>query len=1007
MTKRIAAGLLLAAGLVLFFPVPALSRPEVLKWSPVNIPVEGRAGGWVLAAGSDVQHLTIGADSSLYCYANPAGSSSTLFKSTDGGYSWSSIGKVSDSIVAIATATSNPGVIAYATLSKVYRSTDGGKDFVLLPSNPGGTGSNDIEITSIAIVQDGGNSIVAAGTRDTDSAEFGGVYIFDESSSLNWADTSIGNYDVYAVAFSPDFATDAQLVAVVTDETDTLVTSRIGDGAWGQRIGNARLNRDNSLPVVPVNVDTSACIAFPPGYCAMNQNQALFIGIDAGAENGDIYRINQQPSPAASTTTDLNIGEAYGLNNVDVTSVATSGRAGALKLIAGAGGSAQVYYSSDGGATWTKSDRPPTGQSKTFVSAGTEGRTYAATSGAESGFSQSTDGGVTWSQTGLIDTAVSNILDLTVSPHYQQDSAIFLLTFGGKHSLWRTRDSGTKWERVLSGALAGVDSMSLISFTPGATGVFVSGVSNGKPVLWKSTDNGQNFAPHPTHDSVSSATFNIDAWAIADDNTLLIGSYDGSNGTIYRTSNSGLSYNPKTVVGTSSLYSLSLSANYEQDQTLLAGDTSGWVFWSDDGGSSFDSLPAGATSPPLSGNITVAFDPDFPKNHTVYAASDTANKGIYRFIISQSTSWESIDSTLPTGALINQLLVSPDGVLYASNSKARGGMERCLNPTFSLGPTSETVTSGLDSNATLLGLWRHSNQLWSIDTTNNRLMTYVDSLTQPPALKSPPDNASGVGTRTLSLDWQALSGTTKYRWQIDSDTDFSSVPAGFEGDSAASSARLPALELATTYYWRIRATEPVLSPWSEKWSFITSLGSGPAAPRLLSPEAGARVTATRPLFQWDTVAGAETYELLVATDTSFSSPVIACIGENSLPATAWQSTVNLNHDTAYYWKVRACNAETYSSWSAVSAFVTEPAPTPATPAPEAKSPLSRIEPSEPPSPPSPASNQPLVINVVPPSSAPSTPDGMVWLTHIAVALLVVMVAILVTLIMLVIRIRRP
>ena len=63
---------------------PAIATPDEVKWSKVNIPTEGKLGDWVLANGSDVQHLTMAIDDSLYGYADPSGTSYTLFKSTDG-----------------------------------------------------------------------------------------------------------------------------------------------------------------------------------------------------------------------------------------------------------------------------------------------------------------------------------------------------------------------------------------------------------------------------------------------------------------------------------------------------------------------------------------------------------------------------------------------------------------------------------------------------------------------------------------------------------------------------------------------------------------------------------------------------------------------------------------------------------------------------------------------------------------------------------------------------------
>ena len=217
-----------------------------------------------------------------------------------------------------------------------------------------------------------------------------------------------------------------------------------------------------------------------------------------------------------------------------------------------------------------------------------------------------------------------------------------------------------------------------------------------------------------------------------------------------------------------------------------------------------------------------------------------------------------------------------------------------------------------------MGLWLFGNRLWSIDTTNTKLLSYTDTLTVPITLTSPPDKAPGIGTissttiSNASLDWETLAGATRYRWQLDYDTDFSSIPSGFEGDIKASSARLPPLEPATTYYWRVRATEPVVSPWSAKWSFTTSLGTETVAPELYAPEAGVSGVPTRPVFQWSAIAGASSYELLVATDVPFANPIITKVAEYALPTTAWGCDIDLGHSATYYWKVRALSSKSHS-----------------------------------------------------------------------------------------------
>lgn len=1006
---------------------PATASPELNKWLQVNIPTGGAGGNWVLASGSDVRHLTTGVDGSLYACGTDL--TYTLYKSTDGGFRWSYIGDVRDSIVAIATSPTDASFLCYATTSTVYLSTDGGKSFESLPAGPGGAGSGNVVITSLAVAHLNKHHLIA-GTRDTDTAQFGGVYTLDmEQVVPAWVDTSIGSYDVCAVAASPTSQTDSQLVAVVTDETDTFVVTRFGDAAWSATIGDARLDQDNSGGSV---VAVSAAIAFPEDYDsdASSGNYIQFIGVNTGSGIGDVYKISGSEAPGASSATDLNAGAAYNGSNIDICGLAVKGDAAKTTLLAGAAASAQTYLSGDGGISWRKSRKEPSGSSQTYVlfAPGSD-LAYAVTSGTESAFSISRDG-ITWNQTGLIDTTMSAIIDLAPSPSYSQDGTLFLLTFGGKHSLWRSSDEGTTWERTFSSGLANVDSLALLELSPqygsNSQVVLLTGSSNGNPVIWKSTDNGQSFFTYQAVDPVTKAALSIDTWAVVSDTELFIGSYDGTKSLVYYSINSGFVYSAGKQAGSQSPNSMALSPDYQQDGSVLFGNSGGWVYWSNDNGSSFKPLPTDATTAPLTGAISVAFDPGFAKNHIVYATSNTADKGVYRFTIGASTAWERIDGTLPAGARLNQLAVSPEGTLYAANARAGGGMERCLNPTYSLGPSFETVTRGLNDNAILSGLWQCGGRLWSIDTANNKLMTFLESLSAPVSPTSPPDGAPGVGTINnhniinVSLDWDASSGATSYQWQLDYDTDFSSVPTGFEGTTQASSVRLPALEPATTYYWRVRATEPVQGPWSDKWSFTTSLTGETVALKPEYPSAGASNVAISPLFQWSAVNGADAYELLVAAEADFANPAITKVGDYALSATAWQCNVNLDYETTYSWKVRARTNSTHSAWIAASAFTTEPlpAPPPETPEPTPET----LPPSLPPAPQiakpltlpmpqlqlSPTTAPPALTPLPPPLPAPpgplppATPEPPTWLAYLigglvlAIILLTITVLVIVT-----------
>ena len=912
---------LLAAIIPIYWPV---SAADTAQWTPVNLPTEGVAGKWTLAAGSDIRCLTMADDGTLYCYANPSGTTFTLFKSSDAGRSWTTTGKVSDAITDIAISPQDSSNIYYATASRVYKSTDSASTFTPLPPNPGGAGSGTVAITSIDVVANTGNAnTVIVSTIDTHAAQYGGVYLLDESQNGSaWANTNIGNYDVCRVVFSPNYNNDHQIIAIASDETNTFIISKVNNLNWGQTIGNARINA-----IVPA----AAALAFPDAYNCISNNAVFFVGIDTGANCGDVFKISSAQSPAASVAKDLKIGSGNSLNAVDVGSLAVSGST----ILAGCARNAWVYFSNDGGTGWQQNNKPPTGQTDTCLllapDFANQHKVYGVTRGVESAFSYSGDGGLTWNQISLIDTKINDISDIATP----LKTTAFILTFNSsnlKQSLWRTTDSGLNWDRIFCSSINGTDNLSKVKTIPQYSTdnpiILVAGQGNNNPVIWKSTDNGQNF-------SGRLAPCAVDTLSVVDGNTWFVGGHDTSKGLIYQTTNGGIAYASPAAVGSQSLVTVALSPGYSQDKTILAGNSVGQVYLSQDNGSNFGLL--GQTLPLTTGvgNVSVAFDGKFSENKIVYAATDakvisTGKDRIFRLTLGQSTVWTRVYASLPDAAVIKQLAIVNDGTLYAVNGQpvvaadTKGGVLRSLNPTYT-SPTFETVLSGFEDAAVINEMSFCGNQLWVIDTKNMRLMTFVDSLTLPMALISPDNKAPGLDTINLNLKWEVMGGASGYEWQVSDNASFSGLLAGLTGISDSSTARVTALNPAATYYWRVRANSPYLSRWSDTWSFYTMLGGTNVVPVLSVPAAGAKTT-VKPIFQWSTINSADKYDLLVATDTAFSDIVIDKTGDNAVDSNAWESDILLKNDTAYYWKVKARSKNSFGGWSAVGAFITEPAP---------------------------------------------------------------------------------
>lgn len=923
--------------LVSAFPEPA--NADNLTWSRFDIPSNGISGKWVLAEGSDVRYPTLAIDGTLYCYANPTGTPYRLFKSTDGGYTWSYTGRVTDTISDIAIIPDNPLGIYYATASGVYRYIDD-DNFMCIADSPGGAGTGNIEITSLDVSSVNGNPVIVVGTRDIDASQYGGVYILDESQSPDWIDTGIGDFDVYDADFSPHFASDNQIVAVTTDEQDTIITTRINNTSWNSSIGDAWI--EGLTPV-------SASIAFPADYDS-NVNlgkYTQFIAIDTGSGQGDVYRLEGLAAPSASKVTDLNAGSGDGLNNVDIASLALSGDAGNANLLAGSAETTQTYFSEDAGKHWKASNKPASGDSNAFVliapDYATSGVAYAGTSGAESAFSISRDKGVTWNQTGLIDTGIMTILDLAVSPYYNKDNRLFLLTADIQDSLWYSANGGLTWERIYCSIPANSERINLVLLSSRYAmnnKVFLAGTRHSIPFIWESEDNGRTFTETPSIDPVTQSPVNIDTWAIAPGDILFTGSFDGNDGLVYQTDSNGLTYVDKAVAGHQPLNSLVISPDYTQDKTLLAGNTNGSVFYSCNNGLIFEPLPPDIEKAPFSGAVSLAFDPNYSQNKTVYAASDSPDLGLFRFEVDKSIAWDSIDNSLPAGAKIGQIVTSASGQLYSinlqntNNTLMEGGMERSLNPCGSTGPSFETIISGLEDGKVLKKLWIQGNNLWTVDTTSNKLLVYTDTLATPVILTSPANNTPNQDTRDTSISWEALQGATEYHWQVDTDNNFLSIPKGLEGDTDSTLVKLTTLSSDTTYFWRVKATSPSASPWSETRSFNTNSTNTIAAPRLTDPKSTSPAS-IGPIFKWSACEYAQRYELLLSRFDDFSVLIISKTGGNACSSNVWKCESALAYGTSYYWKVRAISDSTTGPWSDVSIFTTESAPTP-TPSPTSK-----------------------------------------------------------------------
>jgi hypothetical protein len=806
--------------------------------------------------------------------------------------------------------------------------------------------------------------------------------------------------EVSAIAYSPDYPRDETILVVASTSDDVGAAHR--NRTWlclGERDFEEETTVWNDVGGYPVEVATasspsagdapgvsriSSSLSLPLNYSASREpSRRLFVSYDRVPDaNDDVYLL------ADDTVSRLKAG---GGAAIDISSIAYYGTATSGTLLAGdvspvgASPTVQVRRTSDpfeSSPAWDLSAIPPSGPGSAKVSWSPDGElVYCGTSqspGAaldESAFSKSADAD-TWQQLSLVDTSI-RFSDIAPTP---DSKTLFAATFSasGPEGIWRTAairsGLGRRWSRQLA-----IDTASdglIVRLSPGYASDYTVYVAEaGGDLVVVSRDRGNSWHWRRAPGVVIDMT-------VEDRHTVHIALPDGF---VRKSTNGARIWKDAVDPSLAAINMLAVAGN----GTVLVGGRNGDVTYSTDGGATFvrtaDINGTGA------GDVQVVADANHRGNGIIYAATDLADDGIWRWTIGLSTSWEPIDESitgLRTGQRVGGLAVASEGTLYAlrmePGSSTSGGITRSLNPSepyltdveFDFvnrklpGDTAFDPTAVFANTLPYLKLSGDSrqNDLWAIDTTNQTVYQFQDSFSKlgptpetPSAEAIIPIDSSGRIT-SLSLSWEELSRTRKYEIAIyldrDAEQPWWSGTSTTTGILAAGGGGGAQLTSGTTYYWRVRSIEPILSRWSDTRSFTPALGGAQWSPlavsTLATPLPGATSVPIRPGFTWSSASGAASYEFVLARDLGFTDIIVAMTGADALPTTAWASDRDLDYSTSYFWKVRAVNAASHSEWG-TSVFTTEAAPAAPPPA----------QPSPPPSP--------------PPAPAPLVPRHLLWL----------------------------
>ncbi len=956
----------------------------------------------VIAAGIEIVDIAANGDI-VYAATGENVTASPLYKSTDGGGTWESLDSTTffpgKPIKAVAVAADDPDVVGFITDDNaVYYSSNGGNFWDNMSAPSATHNCIDIAPGTSRVIAVGGNNGSGNGT----------LYIRGLTLTGGWderhmggtgANTTVAN--IVAVKASKNYATDKAILTIGGDGTGAcleMFRNDVNDREWNGQIDY--MFESSAAWGAGVQIDSStatlakADIAMPNSYFANDTYERLvYIGLASSTSGGGVYRLFDYDVTAFATWS----GGALGVGDVGSVSYHESG-----KLVAGSYDNNLVFQFLEPNAIAPRASRTdvfkqPGGVSKTNV-VWSGDTVLAATGGSEGCVAMSTDDGYTFNDTGLISVNLTNFYDVAVNA----DGSKFYLTTNNSTSTSLWLKEGSNYKRVLS--LDGYASI-IARTAPDDDSVIYLADTASKDV-WVSKNSGlESWKKVPASPLGSGDTIRDLAIESADV------AYAIDDDSIVKTENAGASWgSEKRPIKEFTPTMITVASNGD----VLVGGTSGYTAYSKDGGSTYERA-VGAIG--ASGNTFVVPDDGYADNNIIYIGSGT---GVWRGAAVSSgpppsARGPSIDSTQSVRGMVQYQGVtyvmaanSTDSVLHkALNLEAAATSALAIWSSLSSG--SEFISA---PQALKLSASDTTPKLWAIDDP-----AALNSMTDPisatgPTMVGPADgitvevNPANGRAFNVNFIFERYSSTdiTEAQIEIATDADFDGIiytatfdisgisgdtiakaigPTGVVGDSGEYGEFMP----GSTYYWRVRSTTPLYSPWSEGRSFtVSDLDTFVVT----GPQTGAADVDLMPTLTWAEYPDAIGYEVMLSEDPTFAIIEWSYNVDNPF----YKVEEALKYSTTYYWRVRGVTGEPYLAGKAwvtpAGPWVTAVFTTMAEPVPDEPDVITITEPAKPP--------EIKVVEV--PAPAPVIPTYLLWVIVGVGAVLVI------ALIVLIVRTRR-
>jgi hypothetical protein len=830
-SKFLAVGVTLALMVSLFAFASPLSA-STLKWGGEDLP---DAENQVIRD-CDITDLAV-ADGGEVIYAvadtttwSTTTNTSTMFKSTDGGWTWKELTGISINATFVVVTADDADFIAIANddTPVVHISDDGGSGWDELPAITDTTSMQTIYDLAISPEKSDKYLIAVAGIDDANEAN---VFYFDYGATLpEWTELKgedgFAGVDVAAaVEFSPNYASDEIMVAVSAnysaDEVYFEIFSHDSD-VWNAETGTfadypVTLSGDDAITAL-----TSASIAMSPTYLGSDDAERIaFVGLDV---NGDT-EIDVDGIYVLDDDSDDQIKDEKG-----ICSVAYDG----TNLVAGRADSTLVYrsanpLSSAPTVSSSASLKGPGGANKAVVAfAGDD--VVVGTSGDNSAFALSTDNGKTFNDISLIDSELTNITDVAVS---SDGSNIFIATDDGSDfSLWSLRDDD-KWERVLvREGKAGF----IVRIAPDDVNV-VYVADQGSSSLYYSEDAGQD------RWQTRAVGMAVQDLALETDGEVVY-ALRQSDGKVSRSANSGFTWGGSE---STDLGSGNMIASLGEDMVIV-GSNNGYVSYSTDGNDSWTKLDDQMGSAAVQVIASGLADGDY-----VYAGTALAGDELYNWKLGDDDSWnEMTDEDVPSTYGVYGIALNGDDLYVTAANTSASTLLRTLSADTD-DPTWRITDYGCDDEV-LMGMPQglrmsvtDSVKLWAVST--DTLESFKDTLALAEIELRSPANGAGIKLNPVTgkaydvaLSWISPSDrVTQFDLKIALDEDFDEEVLseevdkdGDEGDIitqlvgpglSGSSDFIISLDPGNTYYWKVRVDNasgsgnPINSSYSEVRSF--------------------------------------------------------------------------------------------------------------------------------------------------------------------------------------------